>query len=103
MAFVCLSFLELIHSFNIRSENSIFKVGLFKNWYLIGAVLLGISLQLIVVVIPKVSKIFNTVPLSSTQWIYVSLISILPIAIMEGQKRINEIRYGKRIYKTAIR
>lgn len=103
MAFVCLSFLELIHSFNIRSENSIFKIGLFKNCYLIGAVVLGILLQLIVVVIPKISKIFNTVTLNSTQWIYVSLISILPIVIMEGQKKINEIKFGKRIYKTAIR
>lgn len=103
MAFVCLSFLELIHSFNIRSENSIFKAGLFKNKYLIGAISLGILLQLIVVVIPKVSKIFNTVLLNSTQWIYVFLISILPIVIMEGQKKINEIKFGKRIYRSVVR
>ncbi len=99
MAFICLSFLELIHSLNLKSENSIFKVGVLKNWYLIGAILLGIILQLAVVVIPSFSKIFNTVSLNSTQWIYVTLISILPIIIIEIQKKINEIRFGKVLYK----
>jgi Ca2+-transporting ATPase len=37
MAFVSLSILELVHSFNVRSEESIFKVGLFKNRYLVGS------------------------------------------------------------------
>ena len=34
MAFVSLGMLELVHSFNIRSEESIFKVGPFQNKYL---------------------------------------------------------------------
>ena len=34
MAFISLSMLELVHSFNIRSENSIFEIGVFKNKYL---------------------------------------------------------------------
>ena len=34
MAFISLSLLELIHSFNVRSEESLFKAGLFKNKYL---------------------------------------------------------------------
>ena len=33
MAFVSLGLLELVHSFNIRTEESIFKVGLFQNKY----------------------------------------------------------------------
>lgn len=95
MAFVTLSFLELIHSFNIKSENSIFKTGLFKNWYLIGAALFGILVEVIVIIIPKISKIFHTVPLNSVQWIYVIIISILPIIIVESQKKINQLRFEK--------
>ncbi len=103
MAFVALSVLELVHSFNIRSEESIFKIGLFKNLYLIGAVLLGILLQVLVVVIPQIAKIFDVVPLNYNQWVYTIIISILPIFIMEAQKKINEIRFGKISYKTAVR
>lgn len=53
MAFISLSMLELVHSFNVRSEESLFKAGLFKNKYLIGAFLIGTILQVGVVVIPK--------------------------------------------------
>ena len=38
MAFVSLGIIELIHSFNIRSEESIFKVGVFKNKYLVRSI-----------------------------------------------------------------
>ena len=40
MAFITLSMLELVHSINIRTEESIFKAGILKNKYLIGAVIL---------------------------------------------------------------
>lgn len=90
MAFMSLSMLELIHSFNIRSEESIFKVGIFKNIYLIGAVILGVILQVAAVSIPQVAKVFSVVPLNSVQWIYTILISISPICIIEIQKKINK-------------
>ena len=95
MAFVSLGFLELVHSFNIRSEESIFKIGVFKNLYLIGALIVGILLQTVVVVVPIFAKIFNVVPLNNAQWIYTIIISILPILIMEAQKKINEIKFEK--------
>ena len=34
MAFLSIGFLELVHSFNIKNEKSIFDVGLFENKYL---------------------------------------------------------------------
>ena len=33
MAFVSLGLLELVHSFNIKSEESLFKVGILENKY----------------------------------------------------------------------
>ena len=98
MAFICLGMLELVHSFNIKSEKSIFKVGLFENRYLIGAFILGTILQCIVVCIPTLTRIFKLVELNSTQWLYCILISVLPIIIMECQKKTNEIRFGRTVY-----
>ena len=98
MAFFTLSALELIHSFNVRSEESIFKVGIFKNKFLVGAFIIGMLLQVLVLIIPKVAKIFDSVTLNLTQWIYVGVISILPIIIIEIQKKINEFKFGKVIY-----
>ena len=98
MAFVSLGVLELVHSFNIKSEESIFKVGIFENKFLIGSFILGVLIQTIVVIIPTFANIFNLVPLTNTQWLIVGVISILPIPIMELQKKVNEIKFGKVIY-----
>lgn len=91
MAFVSLGLLELVHSFNIKSEESIFKVGLFENKYLLGAFILGALLQIVVVVIPPVAEVFKLVPLTQVQWMYTFGISILPLVIMEIQKAFNKI------------
>ena len=101
MAFVSLGVLELVHSFNIKSEESIFKVGILENKFLVGSFILGVLVQTIVVIIPTLANIFSLVPLTSIQWLIVAVISILPIPIMELQKKVNEIRFGKVIYKNA--
>ena len=98
MAFVSLGVLELIHSFNIKSEESIFKTGIFENKFLIGSFILGVLIQTIVVIVPAFANIFSLVPLTSMQWLIVAIISILPIPIMEVQKKVNEIKFGKVIY-----
>ena len=64
MAFVSLGLLELIHSFNIKSDESIFKVGILENKYLIGAFIIGSLLQILVVIIPTFAQIFKLVPLN---------------------------------------
>jgi len=98
MAFVCLGMLELVHAFNIKSEESIFKVGIWKNKYLIGAFFIGLLLQGGVVFVPAIANIFELVQLNSTQWLYTIGISISPIIIMELQKKLNEIRFGRIVY-----
>ena len=94
MAFISIGLLELIHSFNIKSEKSIFKTNIFENKFLIGSFLLGIVVQLIVAVIPQLAEIFKLVPLNQTQWIITLAISILPIPIMELQKKSENYHFG---------
>ena len=89
MAFVAMAMLELVHSFNVKSEESIFKVGIFENKYLIGAFLLGTILQVAVVMVPTLANIFGLVPLETNQWLYTLGISILPIIIIEAQKMLD--------------
>ena len=98
MAFVAIGVLELVHSLNIKSEESIFKSGLFENKYLILSFIIGVFIQTIVVIVPIFANIFKLVPLNLTQWIITLIISILPIPIMELQKKINEIKFGKVIH-----
>ena len=98
MAFLALGILELVHSFNIKSEESIFKIGIFENKYLIGALVLGVILQVIVVVISPLAQIFSLVPLTGIQWLYTVLIAIAPIPIVEIQKAVNGYKFGRVVY-----
>lgn len=98
MAFISLGMLELIHSFNVKSEESIFKVGLFENKYLLGAFVLGTVLQLGIIFVPSLAEIFKLTQLNTTQWLITVAISIAPIIIVEIQKKFNELKFGKVVY-----
>ena len=99
MAFISLGMLELIHCFNISTEKSIFKSNVFKNKYLIGAFLIGVFLQVIIVFVPSIANVFKLTQLNYIQWIITIIISIMPVFIVEFQKKFNEIKFGKVIYK----
>lgn len=88
MAFVAIGLIELVHSLNIKSTESIFKCGLFENKFLIGAVILGTLMQIIVVIIPKLAEIFSLKPLNIEQWLITIIISVMPVVLMEIQKAI---------------
>ncbi len=102
MAFLSLGILELVHSFNIKGEESIFKTGLFENRYLVGAFILGTLLQVVVVVISPLAQIFDVVPLNSVQWLMTATISILPVVIVELQKKFNAYKFGKVVYAKSV-
>ena len=102
MAFVSLGLLELVHSFNIRSEESIFKTGLFQNKFLMFAFIGGAFLQTIVVIVPQFAEVFKLTNLTGKQWLYTIGISLLPVVIMEIQKLSNEWKFGKVVRSTKI-
>ena len=98
MAFLTLGILELVHSFNIKSEESIFKIGIFENKYLVGALVLGVILQVVVVVVSPLAQVFSLVPLTGIQWLYTILIAVAPIPIVEIQKAVNGYKFGRVVY-----
>lgn len=102
MAFLCLGMLELVHSFNLKSESSILNKKLFNNIYLIGAFILGCLLQFVVVIIHPIASIFGLVQLEGVQFTYVIIISILPVIVIEVFKKIKELKNGKVMYSNHI-
>lgn len=87
IAFVVLSGTQLFHALNMRSATkSIFKIGLFSNMYLIGAILLGFILQLAVMYIPPIANMFNVIPLTLGDWGIVLGLSVIPLVVNEIRK-----------------
>lgn len=84
MAFVVLSVSQLFYSLAMRNETkSLFQVGVFKNKWLIGSILLGILLQLTIITIPFTATIFKVYSLTLKDWGIVILISLIPFVINE--------------------
>jgi len=74
-AFTTLVVFELLFVFNARSETkTIFGRQLINNKYLILAVLLSFSLQLLVVYIPVLQVPFETTPLYLEDWVWIAIV-----------------------------
>ncbi len=64
ITFTVLTISQLFHSLAVRSElQSIITLGLRSNLYMLGAVLLTVGLQLMVIYVPAFNPIFKTQPL----------------------------------------
>lgn len=96
MAFAVLSISQLIHAFNMRSEHSVFKAGLFKNPYLILSLIVGLILEISVISIPKLAVIFGVTPLSIVSFGVVASLSIMPLIIVELQKLVCALIWDKK-------
>ena len=92
MCFAVLSLSQLFHSFNMRSHRSLSEIGILSNSKLVISFIICALLQILVISIAPLAKIFQVVPLSLRQWAIVILLSITPIIIVELQKNINNKR-----------
>jgi len=93
MTFSVLSLSQLFHVYNIRSKESLFRIGWLSNRSLNIAFLICLTLQVGVVMIPPMATVFRVIPMDLTQWGIVMGLSIAPIPIMELQKCLD--RSGK--------
>lgn len=87
MAFFVLAASELTHAFNMRSEHSVIREGLFKNKYLVLSYLAGITAQLSLIFFPPAARLFDVCPLNGTCLSLCFALSWLPLGIVELQKR----------------
>ena len=89
MAFATLTFCQLFHAFDVRSETqSIAHIGLFSNPAMNKAFLVGMALQLAVLLIPPFQAVFQVCPLSGAEWLCVLGLSLAPLVICEIEKAV---------------
>ena len=92
-AFVVLACSQLFHAFNCRSmTESLFKIGIFTNKKLILATATSFCVQMMVVYVPFLQRVFRTEPLGAFDWLLVVAISSLPLWAMEVVKALRLLK-----------
>lgn len=86
MTFCVLSFSQLVHAFNMRSDKPVFKTGLLSNKYMVISFCICSLLQICVVSIPKLAVVFKSVQLNANQWICTAMLSLIPFVTLEIEK-----------------
>ncbi|NLJ00910.1 MAG: HAD-IC family P-type ATPase, partial [Bacteroidales bacterium] len=87
MAFAVLGFSQLLHVRNLHSnKRSSFRTGLMENRSLLGAILASSLLLFVVLLIPGVMEVFGIVPMDGLHWVYVGILSFVPIVVVEAVK-----------------
>ncbi len=96
MGFAVLSLSQLTHSFNMRSEHSVLKLGLFSNKKLVLACGICCALMVSVILVPPLAVIFKTSSLTGMQWLIVCGLSLCPLFVVEGEKLLLGFMEGRR-------
>ncbi len=69
LTFCTLVTFEWFRAFNARSdERTVFKLGIFKNRWLVGSISVAVALQIAIVYVPFLQTAFHTVPLGLDRW-----------------------------------
>jgi len=87
MAFLTLTFSELFHVFNVRSnKDSMFYKGMFKNKLLLFAVIFNVCLTLGVIFITPIREMFKLSMMTKGQMMIIFGLSIIPNIVSETVK-----------------
>ena len=87
MAFVTLAITQLFHSYNVKSEHTLFHKTTFNNKMLNLAFILGFALQMAVVYIPGLNTgVFQTVALKWNELLIAIGLAFAMVVIMEAYK-----------------
>lgn len=92
MAFMVLSLSQVVQAFNMRSERSLFKTGIFTNKKLNQATLVSTLLVLVVLFTP-VSNLFGIVMLSGKLYMIALCLIFTPVVVMELSKAFGLIKH----------
>ena len=98
MAFATLVFSELIRAFTARSERyPILKIGVFSNKWMNWAVLGSSVLMLLVMYVPFLQEIFDTVSLGWDAWVEIIPLFLIPSIAAEAVKYYITARDKKKV------
>ena len=103
MVFFTIIFMQLLHSVNCKTNNSIFEKNLIDNKTFNLCFLITLAINLIVACVPFMYTLFNLEFLNFSQWLVVVIASILIIPTCELMKLIlnkeknNYVKINKKI------
>jgi Ca2+-transporting ATPase len=93
MAFVTISFSELLRAFTARSErHSIYSIGLFSSKWMVLAVSSSLLLLLAAIYVPFLQPVFDTVALRLTEWVIILPLILVPASVAEITKYVLGLR-----------
>ncbi len=93
MAFIVLSMSQIVQSFNMRSEHSIFKIGPFSNKTLNLAAIAAFGLTAAILFIPGVNTIFGLAYLPAHLYGIAVVLFLVPLLVMECSKALGLIKH----------
>jgi len=92
MAFATMALVQLVHSFNVRSfKESLFTIGPLTNRSLVYAFLISAFLQVTVLFVPFLRRVFEAAPLSAGDWGVVLGFSLVPLLAVEAGKLLSRL------------
>lgn len=87
LAFMVLVCSQLFYSLGLRNmKRPLYKIGIFGNKYLVGAIVLGILLQVLVLFVPVLRDAFKLHMLDQNGWIMAVVLGLLPLIALELYK-----------------
>ncbi len=92
MAFVVLALSQIVQAYNMRSEHSLFKIGIFSNHKLNWAALVSISLVALLLFTP-VGVAFSLVKLPLRLYLIALGLILVPFVVMELSKAVGWIKH----------
>lgn len=95
LAFMVFALVETFHAFNMRSDHSIFKIGLFSNKQMNWSALVSLLLVAVVLFTPGVVTAFNMMYLPYYGYLIGLGLSLIPMIIMECSKAFGLIKHQK--------
>ncbi len=91
MAFAVLTMARLFHGFNCRSDQSIFRIGMKRNMWSLGAFAVGMILVHIVLLVPVFENLFEVNPLNGFQFGMLYLLAFIPTLVIQTVRVIREL------------
>ncbi len=88
MAFATLCLARLWHGFNCRGKENIFRLGLFRNIYTIGAFIIGALLLTCIIMMPFFTKAFGVQSLDPALFGAAWVLSFIPTLIIQVVKSV---------------
>ena len=97
MCFFVINYMQLIHSFNLKTNHSLRHINIFKNKIFLLTFLVGMAFVSIVAFVKPLHIVFGLCSLSSVQWAIVFIASISIIPLVEICKKVLNLILVERI------